>query len=359
MCSLYVVWHDRFKEFFFSPKDLWPTWMKRMRRFRELLTETDLESLVIIIEGEPCDEEYLRLVHDEDYIKFLKRSSELGYGLLDYGDTIAYEGVFEDTLLVAGSTLKALKLVMESKLRRAYQPFGGLHHAKREGAAGFCPVNDVAIAIEYARKKYGVNKIAVVDIDVHHGDGTQAIYYKDPNVLTISFHMRAPWFYPGTGDVAELGEGPGYGYSLNIPLPPGTADETYQWAFKEVVPRAILKYRPKLLIAQLGVDGHKDDLLGGLRLSTNTYRFVTLTLKELSKELNMPFLGLGGGGYGERSAEAMIACVVGLIDGIPKDITDRLDRAIGEEKTRDSSEIFLRVKEAVEEVLKVINSWRT
>ena len=346
-----IIWSNRFTEFFFSPKDLWPVWLRRMRRFKELIDDTSLSSFIDIIEASHCSDDVLLLAHSKDYVEYLKDSSRRGFGVLDYGDTIVYEGILDDVLLIVGSAIKGLKLLMDGEYEVIYQPFGGLHHARRDAAAGFCPVNDIAITIEYARKYYGVDRVAVVDIDVHHGDGTQQIFYRDPSVLTISLHMRAPYFYPGTGDVDEVGEGEGRGYSINVPLPPGTGDEGYRLAFSSVVPKALSRYRPKLLIAQLGVDGHKDDLLGGLRLTVNTYLYVTSLLKTLSMELRIPLLAFGGGGYGYRSSEAMIACVLGLIkDEIPSEGFTKVWNVIKEDETRDGKDII----ESIESVLKML-----
>jgi len=285
-------------------------------------------------------------------VEFLKRSSELGVGVLDYGDTIAYEGMLDDVLLIAGATLKGLVNVVEGNYDIVYQPYGGLHHARRDRAAGFCPINDIALAIEYARKFYNVRKIAVIDVDVHHGDGTQDMYYGVSDVLCISIHMRAPWFYPGTGDVNELGVGEGYGYSVNVPLPPGTGDEAYQYVFSELIPKVIKKFKPNLIIAQLGVDTHKDDLLGGLKLTTNTYRFIAEKLKSLVKELKIPLLSLGGGGYGPRAAEAMISYLVGFMEE-PNSIRDEVFRRLMEEPTRDSKETIDYVRSIISRILSI------
>lgn len=353
-----IIWNDRFTEFFFSPRDLWPVWLNRMRRFRKLLDDAGVSDIVDVINAQQASEDVLLLVHDEDYIKLLKKYSELGYGVLDYGDTIAYEGIFNDALLIVGATLKGLELVLTRSYEAIYQPFGGLHHARKEGAAGFCPVNDIAIAIEYARRNYKVNKVVVIDIDVHHGDGTQTIYYGDSSVLTISIHMKAPWFYPGTGDVSEIGEGEGRGYSINIPLPPGTGDEGFRYVFSEIIPKAITKFKPDLIIAQLGVDGHKEDLLGGLRLTTNTYMYVTETLRSLAKDLQKPLLGLGGGGYGNKSAEAMLACVLGLLQKIPESIESKSRKLIYEKTTRDPPEILAKIRDTVNKVNKIVENIR-
>ena len=163
--------------------------------------------------------------------------------------------------------------------------------------------------------------------------------------------MRAPYFYPGTGDVDEVGEGEGRGYSINVPLPPGTGDEGYRLAFNSVVPKALRRYEPKLLIAQLGVDGHKDDLLGGLRLTVNTYLYVASLLRTLSKELGIPILAFGGGGYGYRASEAMVACILGLIrDEVPSNEFAKVWNAIKEDETKDSKDII----ESIERVLKML-----
>ncbi len=328
---------------------MWPVWLRRMRRFRELLDETGLVECCCIVEPRRASVEDLVLVHSRNLIELLERASRVeGTTVIDYGDTIGYSGLLDDVLLVVGATLTCLELVLKKKFDHAYQPYGGLHHATRDKPAGFCPANDVAIAVEKALRM-GCRKVMVVDIDVHHADGTQEIFYGRSDVLTISFHMKEPGFYPGTGGVEELGSGEGYGYSVNVPLPRGTGDDAFLWAFENLVPTLLKGYGPDLVIAQMGVDGHKLDYLGGLNLSLNAYYKASRLLHDLCHEHGVPLLALGGGGYGEMSAEAMIACVSGLASPLPEDVEARVNELLSRDSATTSPPwIWERVKKALE-----------
>lgn len=352
MKAIGVTWHDKFTEVFSNPSVL-PLWSNRMRVFRKLLEETGLTKCCVeIVEPEKCSLKDLLLVHEEFYInKLVLASKSKTLTVLDYGDTYVYPGMVEDLLLLVGASIKLYNRMVEGYWKIAYQPYGGLHHARRDRASGFCPVNDVAIVVEKAKSR-GVKRVAIVDIDVHHADGTQEIYWRDPQVLLISFHAYDPLkFYPGTGSEEELGEGKAYGTKLNLPLEPGSGDEVFLKAFKALVPEAIKLFKPELIIAQLGVDGHRFDSLGVLNLTTNSYLEVTSTLASLSKELNLPIMSFGGGGYGEWSAKCMIAEILGYIKALtkpPREVEDKVWRVIRESPTRDPPERVEKVQDKVE-----------
>ncbi|MEM2914724.1 MAG: acetoin utilization protein AcuC, partial [Candidatus Bathyarchaeia archaeon] len=170
--------------------------------------------------AEPATEDELMLIHTKEYINFVKKKSEEGTGYLDYGDTPATKGCFEVASIRVGGSLYGAELIMDGKVDHAFNPGGGFHHARESNAAGFCIFNDVALTVRLLQKKYGVKRIAVVDIDGHHADGTQSILYREP-ILKISLHRYDGFFYPGTGSLEEYGEGEGKGYNVNIPLPVG------------------------------------------------------------------------------------------------------------------------------------------
>ena len=283
------MWHDRFKEFFFGPPSVASAWKKRMAKFAEI----NPYETVTPEKGELND---LALVHDRSLIEKLLEFNEVG-GYLD-PDTLAYPGFLDDLLLIVGAGKKALELALREG--RGYNPYGGLHHAGRNRTGGFCPANDLAVIAEMASKRLG--KVAVVDFDAHHGNGTQEIFYRRRDVLTISVHLRAPWFYPGTGDLEEVGEGEGYGYNINFPLPPGTGDEAYKIVI-EMIESILEKYKPNVVLVQMGVDGHYSDPLGGaLGISMWTFK----RIGEFLANLKVPTVGFGGGGYGEEAAKRML-----------------------------------------------------
>lgn len=246
-------------------------------------------------EPEPASEEALRLVHSREYLAFVQRACERGTGYLDFGDTPATPGLFEGGRHVVGGSLLGARLLMEGEAAHAFNPGGGLHHAMPDAASGFCVFNDIAIAVRYLQKRHRVARIAIVDLDGHHGDGTQAILYREP-ILTISLHRRG--IFPGTGYPDELGEGPGHGYSVNLPLPGGTNDELFLHAFEEAVLPLVVRYAPEIIMVQCGVDGHQGDPLVGLALTARTYVTVCRTLHALAHRLcDGRLLLFGGGGY--------------------------------------------------------------
>ena len=352
--KLPVSWSERFTQFFFSTsEEVNRAWMERMRAYYNLIRETGLlDCCVELIEPRYAPLEHLKWVHDEEFVEMLVEADRLPSPVtIDYGDTRAYPGFLRDILLLIGGEEKLLDHLVEKGRVAGYQPFGGLHHAARRRAAGFCPVNDIAVLIEYARRRYGWNRFAVVDIDVHHGDGTQSIYWEDPSVLTISFHGYAPGFYPGTGKYDELGGGDAKGTKLNVPLPPGTGDRAFLEAFQRLVPEALRIFKPKLIVAQMGVDGHRDDPLGILMLTTTSYQQAAKLLRETAEEIGAKLVALGGGGYGANAARAMLAETIGLLRRIPEDVREKIHEVIREEPTSDPEQRVEQLRSLVDLLL--------
>jgi acetoin utilization protein AcuC len=327
---------------------------------REKYTLELLENLKVfngkakIYSPEPALEKDLLLVHSKKYIEFVKTKSEKGEGYLDYGDTPASKGIYEAACLRVGGTLLGVNLLMNNEALHAFNPGGGFHHAEIDKAAGFCIFNDIAIAVKYLQKNYNVKKIAIIDIDGHHGNGTQEILYKEP-ILKISLHRYDDWpypFYPGTGKVEEIGEGDGLGYSVNVPLPLGTGDEDYLYAFNEVVPPLIEKYKPEVIIHQFGVDTHYQDPLVHLSLTTKAYKEISVATHKLAHKFsNGKYLILGGGGYEvKNTARCWAVMFITISEAEIKDLE-------GYNKLFDASIIKERkpkVKEVVERVKKLI-----
>jgi acetoin utilization protein AcuC len=198
---------------------------------------------------------------------------------------------------VAGASLVAAEAVLSGRADHAFTPAGGLHHAMPERASGFCVYDDPAIAIAWLLAN-GADRVAYVDVDVHHGDGPQAIFYRDPRVLTISIHESGRYLFPGTGFVDERGEGEAEGTKANVPLPPFTSDDPWLQAFREVVPPLVRRWKPDVLVTQLGCDTHHTDPLAHLNLSTHAYREAAKVLHQLAHEAaGGRWLATGGGGY--------------------------------------------------------------
>jgi acetoin utilization protein AcuC len=203
----------------------------------------------------------------------------------------------EAAAFVTGASLVAAESVRDGSVRHAFNAAGGLHHAMPSRASGFCVYDDPAIAIAWLLE-HGVHPIAYVDVDVHHGDGVQAIFYEDPRVLTVSLHQSGATLFPGTGFVTERGAAGAEGTKVNIPLEPGVADRSWLTAFREIVPPVVRAFAPKVLVTQLGCDTHRTDPLAQLRLSTSAYRETASELHALAHEVTEGrWVATGGGGY--------------------------------------------------------------
>ncbi len=249
------------------------------------------------VEARNAEEKDLLKFHSAEYLAMLKlvntgqappQARRFGLGS---GDNPVFTGLFDWSLLVAGATLECVRQVMDGDCRIAFNIAGGLHHALADRASGFCYLNDPAIGI--SRMIESGLRVVYLDVDVHHGDGVEAAFYNTDQVLTISIHQHGHTLFPGTGFPDEMGEGPGLGYAVNVPLAPGTDDDLYFWVFMEVVPPLVRAYDPDVLVTQLGVDTLATDPLAALNLTTNGF----IKLVEEIKSWNRKWVALGGGGY--------------------------------------------------------------
>ncbi len=202
-----------------------------------------------------------------------------------------FKGLFDWSRLVTGASLRAAHIVDSGEADIAFSISGGLHHAMPSRASGFCYVNDAVVAIMSLLKKG--RRVAYIDIDAHHGDGVQEAFYETDRVLTISIHETGRMLFPGTGFEGDLGRGEGEGYSVNVPMPPSSDDELFLHAFDEIVPPLMEKFRPDVVVSQLGVDSFRNDPLAHLNYTTNGFCEVVKRLRELSPK----WVALGGGGY--------------------------------------------------------------
>ncbi|HEY7111249.1 MAG TPA: acetoin utilization protein AcuC [Nitrososphaeraceae archaeon] len=247
-----------------------------------------------------ADEETLLTFHDKDYLTLVKRASVLGSGLLDFGDTPAFKGVFEASSYVVGTTLKALDLVMNQAngILHAFNPIGGLHHARRGSAGGFCVFNDIGIAGIVARQKYGVKRIAYIDIDAHHGDGVYYEFDNDPLFFIADLHEDGRYLFPGTGSESEVGIGGAKGTKINISMKPGSGDNEFISKFGKVEEFIEKVARPELIIFQCGADCIKGDPLTHLQYSSIAHKHAANILHRLShRYCDGRLIALGGGGY--------------------------------------------------------------
>ena len=318
-----VAFREEYLRIAFTPFSLREVWSGRVAVLIKLYRELSLDKYLDLKPPEPATPQDLYLVHSEEYVDYVRRKSAEGYGLLDYGDTPSFPGVFEDALLAVGGTILCVNEIVKGNYKVAFNPQGGFHHAKRDRAAGFCVFNDVALAAVLLEK--AGHRVAVLDVDGHHGDGTQQILYDKP-ILKISTHMYYPGFYPGTGYINELGEGEGYGYSVNVPLPPDSGDDVFEYVLEELIEPLLTLYKPSVVVLQCGADSHLGDPLVGLALTTLSYR----TLAESLKKLRVPLVVLSGGGYvKEVAARVWLSTLLALLGAAEEVLSPLMDEEEG------------------------------
>jgi len=282
----------------------------RVRLTVELCKSLGLMEGYQFVEPDPATDEDLTKVHHTSYVNRVKKASrgkdELEQDDLEeleiYGlgteDNPIFKGMHEVWAHVSGATLEACRLVMNGEVEHVLSLAGGLHHAQKWQASGFCIYNDLGIAVSRLKEEHPGIKIAYVDTDVHHGDGMQWMFYEDPDVLTVSMHETGRRLFPGTGAVKERGQREGYGYSVNLPLEPRTQDDSFIECFESIVPEVVRSFEPDLIISQNGCDAHALDLLADLEVTTRVYEHVPRRVHELAHELcGGRWVATGGGGY--------------------------------------------------------------
>lgn len=253
----------------------------------------------------PATVEEVAAVHDRRFIEVVRGIDEgtidpaegPAHGLGTPDDPI-FPGMHPASLAVCGASVTAAEAVATGRSDHAFNPAGGLHHARRAEASGFCIYNDPAVAIARILSLQPSWRVMYVDVDVHHGDGVQWIFYDEPRVLTVSLHQSGRYLYPGTGFEDEAGEGAARGTSINVPLMPYTGESDYLWALEEVVTRAGAAFRPDVLVTQLGADTHHSDPLANLGLTMTAYPVMSSILHRVAHELcGNRWVATGGGGY--------------------------------------------------------------
>jgi acetoin utilization protein AcuC len=281
---------------------------------RELKAE-GLDRNVRLLEPRSATRDELESFHTPAYVDLVVERSASGVGFLDAGDTPAFRGVFEAASNVVGATLTALEAIMAGDVRRAFVPIAGLHHASRGHAAGFCVFNDCGIAAEILRSRYGVKRIAYVDIDAHHGDGVFYSFENDPDLLFADIHEDGRFLYPGTGAASETGVGPAKGTKLNLPLPPGADAEQFHIAW-ERIESYLIAARPEFILFQCGADSLEGDPITHLRFSEETHAHAATRLCALAGQFSQGrVLAMGGGGYNRRNlARAWTRVVRSLLE---------------------------------------------
>ncbi len=257
-------------------------------------------------------EELLRF-HTRDYVERVRTAEAEGLAWLDQGDTPVFPGIFEAASRVVGTTLEGVARLLAGEARRAFTPIAGLHHARRDGAAGFCVFNDGGVAIETLRQVHGLRRIAYVDIDAHHGDGVFYAFEDDPDVFIVDLHEDGRFLYPGTGAAEETGRGEAEGSKRNVPLPMGADDIAFARLWPECL--AFLRAaRPEFVLLQCGADSLAGDPITHLAFSHRVHAQVTRDLCRLADDFcDGRLLAMGGGGYTPDNIGAAWSAVVAAL----------------------------------------------
>jgi acetoin utilization deacetylase AcuC-like enzyme len=269
------------------------------------LEKTGLTSQLTLIEPRPATVDEIALVHRRDYIKEIEETARRGGGWLD-PDTVMSAGSYEAALYAAGGLIRAVEAVMGGKVDGAFalvRPPG--HHATAGQAKGFCLFNNIAIAAKYALTEYKLERLLIIDFDVHHGNGTQEAFYDNPQVMYISTHQYP--FYPGTGSIEETGSGAAEGTNINIPLPAGCGDAEYLKVFEQIITPAAQRFNPQLILVSAGYDGHRADPLAMMELTVAGFGQMTGVIKGLADELCGGHLAFTlEGGYDHNALAASV-----------------------------------------------------
>jgi len=310
----------------------------RARHVHELIKSYRLTCLLKVIPSKPATEDDLRSFHSLEYIEYIKTLESR-----DMNRTLDEDGQFETSMVgedfgfgydcptipsmmsllkeIAGSTLTAVKTVLEGTVKTAINFHGGWHHSKPDEASGFCYVNDIVIGILYALKQPGVDRVLYLDFDLHHGDAVQDAFYHSSRVMTVSLHKYEIAFFPGTGALEDIGIGKGKGYSVNVPLKDGITDDNYRFVSKHVLNQVFSCFKPDLIVAQFGADCIANDPLKSFNLTPDTLVSCLRQIKSWEK----PLVILGGGGYNfintSKTWTRLTAASVGvqLSNDIPED----------------------------------------
>ena len=274
-----------------------PECKERLSTSMDYLTRQDWSNSLIRIPAGKPDESWLYQVHTKEYIERARQACAANHTFLDSMDVGISKDSFAVALLAAGSTLALADHIFQGEINNGFgliRPPG--HHAETNLALGFCLFNNVAILARYLQKHHGLDKIMILDWDVHHGNGTQHIFEEDPSVLYISTHQYP--FYPGTGAASETGIGRGQGATLNCPMPAGSTDQDYEAVFIEKILPKMQEFKPEFIIISAGFDAHRDDPLAGMRLSTEFFGWMTDRVMEIAdKYCQGKIISLLEGGY--------------------------------------------------------------
>ena len=275
-----------------------------------------------VVPAPQATEDQIATVHDAEMIEAVRRAGHTGAAEPRIGlgsdDNPVFLGMHEAAAHVVGATLEAVRQVWTGESLHAANVTGGLHHAMPDRASGFCVYNDVAVGIRWLLDQ-GAERVAYVDVDVHHGDGVEAIFWDDPRVLTISLHETGQFLFPGTGFSTDVGGAGARGSAANVALPPGTSDAGWLRAFHAVVPDLLHAFDPEVLVTQHGCDSHAEDPLAHLMLSVDGQREAYLALHDLAHQVaGGRWVATGGGGYALVDVVPRAwSHLLGVVSGVP------------------------------------------
>ena len=293
----------------------------RLKAIQAALEDSGVYELLVRLRPDYAPLEWVERLHDPDYIRRFKEACEQGRQMLDTQDCGISKDSYMTALLAVGGVMLAVDAVMKGEVDNAFcavRPPG--HHAERDRAMGFCFFNNVALGAVYALENYGLERVAIVDWDVHHGNGTQHLFEADPRVFYVSLHEDPQYCYPGTGYTREVGTGPGKGFNLNLPFPPRSEDSDYLEALKkEALPR-LRRFAPQLVFISAGFDAHTKDPLAHMNLTREGYRDMGRLLLDLALETaGGRLITVLEGGYNLEVLEECVEDHVRLLLDIPFD----------------------------------------
>ncbi|MCI0400164.1 MAG: acetoin utilization protein AcuC [Gammaproteobacteria bacterium] len=297
--------------------DAHPFSRERLDVFTRALAAAGLDQQVRLCKPVKAERATIERFHSAQYVNRVIHQSATGEGFLDFGDTPAFPGIFDAASFVVGSTLNALDKIMHGSCRRAFVPIAGLHHARRDSAAGFCVFNDCGVAIETLLSMYGQTRIAYVDIDAHHGDGVFYAFEDNPSVFFADLHEDGRYLFPGTGGADETGRGKAAGTKLNIPMPPYSTDEEFMQAWDRV--EAFLhEAQPSFILLQCGADSLAGDPITHMQYSAAAHAHAATQLCKLADQYcEGRVLAMGGGGYNHNNiARAWTAVVRAFVGNL-------------------------------------------
>ncbi len=358
MDKLAFIYSDNFLKYRFGKTH--PFNPIRLKLTYELINELNLfeNNNLTLVEPKPAKYKDLQRVHSKEYVEAVKaidsnsdqNLAELFKYNIGTGDNPIFKDMYQAASLVAGATLDATKLVCKNKVNYAMNIGGGLHHAQRSSASGFCIFNDIAVGMSYLRSKESSSKILYIDLDVHHGDGVQNLFYNDPNVFCLSFHEDGRYQFPGSGSIEERGDYKGLNTTLNVPFLPKIPANVYFDILEKILPKIFEKFKPNYVFTQFGVDTHVNDLLGHFRLTTHTYEKIAGFIHNLVSKYSNKWIIVGGGGYGLKLVPRAWTIILAKIMGIklPKKIPKPWREYFKETLNKEAPLYFHDDKEIIE-----------